>query len=557
MSILAVPYGRLRWGNLVEQARLNRVAGAAALLALGLFIALAPLEITLVLLMGSGLALLILLRPVVGLCLLALVLPFSQMRQLSLAGARVGAAEALLGLTLAAWLARMAARRTPRPPSGGTAPLKGGRTCFPHPPLLLPFLAFIGAQLLSLLASRSLRESLPELLKWVEMLTLYLFIASEVKRRHVPWIIGATLVAGSAQALLGTYQFLRQVGPEPFILMGRFMRAYGTFNQPNPYAGYLGLIAPLALSLALWALGCVWEGLRHGPRRLPPDMARRWAALGLFGGTAALLVAGIGMSWSRGAWLGLAAGAVVVSALRSRRAMMLFLLLVALACALAILGGFGLLPGALTGRLAGLGEHIQYATDPDMARVEITDANFAVLERVAHWRAAWGMFSDHPWLGVGIGNYAVAYPAYALPRWSDPLGHAHNIYLHFLAETGLLGLVTYLLFWIMAMAQAWKAKCRRYDYTKDSASLAHCPKESDINYTKFTPAPESMTTRSASLHSETQTKKGVRDGYAKAIAIGVLGVIAHLTVHSLVDNLYVQGIYLHIAILLGVLEVQG
>ena len=45
--------------------------------------------------------------------------------------------------------------------------------------------------------------------------------------------------------------------------------------------------------------------------------------------------------------------------------------------------------------------------------------------------------------------------------------------------------------------------------------------------------------------------------YAKTIAVGVLGVIVYLTVHSLVDNLYVQGIYLHIAILLGLLEARG
>jgi len=36
---------------------------------------------------------------------------------------------------------------------------------------------------------------------------------------------------------------------------------------------------------------------------------------------------------------------------------------------------------------------------------------------MAHWQAAWEMFAAHPWPRVGIGNYAVAYPSYALPRW--------------------------------------------------------------------------------------------------------------------------------------------
>ncbi|MDH7485403.1 MAG: O-antigen ligase family protein [Anaerolineae bacterium] len=487
MNIRTAPFGRLCWHNLIGPGRLKQLAGGAALLALGLLVALAPLEMTLALLIGGGLALLVLCHPVIGLGLLALILPFSQVRQVSLAGAQVGLAEALLALTLAAWLLRMAARREVR---------------VSHPPLLLPFLALIGVQLLSLLASRSLRESLPELLKWVEMLLVYLFVASQVRPRHVPWIVAAMLLAGSAQALLGAYQFLRQVGPEAFVLLGRFMRAYGTFSQPNPYAGYLGLIAPLALSLALWALGRVWDGLRQGPRRLPADMIRRWATLGFFGAAMVLLIAGMGMSWSRGAWLGLAAAVVVVGGLRSRRAALGFALLAIVVCIFAILGRAGVLPGALGGRLAGLGEYVQYATDPNLARVEITDANFAVLERVAHWRAAWAMFSDHPWLGVGIGNYAVAYSAYSLPHWRDALGHAHNIYLHVLAETGLLGLAAYLIFWVVAIVRIWQARAPQNDY-------------------------------------------------AKAVAIGVLGVIAHLTVHNLVDNLYVQGMYLHVAILLG------
>ena len=506
VSTQTISYGWLRWRSLLRQGRLKQMAAAVALLALGLLLALAPLEVALLLLMGSSLALLVLRHPVIGLCLLALILPFSQVRQVSLAGAQVGLAEALLALTLAAWLLGIAARRG-RPPSGGTATENGGRGDLPHPPLLLPFLALIGVQLLSLLASRSLRESLPELLKWAEMLLVYLFVASQVRPRHVPWIVTAVLLAGSAQALLGAYQFLRRVGPEAFVLLGRFMRAYGTFSQPNPYAGYLGLVAPLALSLTLWALGRVWDGLRQGPRRLPADMICRWATLGFFGGVTVLLVAGMGMSWSRGAWLGLAAALVVVSGLRSRRAALGFVLLAILVCVFAILGNLGPLSSALGGRLAGLGEYVRYATDPDLARVEITDANFAVLERVAHWRAAWGMFSDHPWLGVGIGNYAVAYPAYSLPHWRDALGHAHNIYLHVLAETGLLGLAAYLIFWIVAIVRIWQARTSQSDY-------------------------------------------------AKAVAIGVLGVIAHLTVHNLVDNLYVQGMYLHVAILLG-LPVKG
>jgi putative inorganic carbon (HCO3(-)) transporter len=159
-------------------------------------------------------------------------------------------------------------------------------------------------------------------------------------------------------------------------------------------------------------------------------------------------------------------------------------------------------------RLTDLGDHVRYAIGGDVSAVEITDANFAVLERVAHWQAAWRMFTAHPWLGVGIGNYAKAYASFALPRWSEPLGHAHNIYLHFLAETGLLGLAAYLVLIASAAAQLWRART-------------------------------------------------VSRGFSRALAIGALAMLAHLAVHSLVDNLYVQGTYLHVAAVLGIAHVAA
>src|SRR5262249_35173659 len=78
----------------------------------------------------------------------------------------------------------------------------------------------------------------------------------------------------------------------------------------------------------------------------------------------------------------------------------------------------------------------------------ITDPNYAVLERLAHWQAAIGMMNDNPWLGVGFGAYEVAYPRYALMNWPMALGHAHNYYLNLLAETGIVGFSGYVVAWI-------------------------------------------------------------------------------------------------------------
>lgn len=68
------------------------------------------------------------------------------------------------------------------------------------------------------------------------------------------------------------------------------------------------------------------------------------------------------------------------------------------------------------------------------------------------WRGAWNLFKQHPILGTGVETFAYTY------YWVRPVTHnyvsewdflynkAHNEYLNFLANSGLLGLLTYLAF---------------------------------------------------------------------------------------------------------------
>ena len=219
------------------------------------------------------------------------------------------------------------------------------------------------------------------------------------------------------------------------------MRAYGTFGQPNPYAGYLGYLFPVAASLTLSA----FDRWRRGREPIHLALAAACGAL-----TGALLM-GIIMSWSRGAWLGVFAGSFVVIALRSRRSATLAIGAMIVLTLFIAAFGTGWMPGIIAGRVNDLGSYIG---GPDPARTEITDANFAVLERLAHWRAGQRMFADHPWLGVGIGNYGTAYDDYASPHWYLPLGHAHNVFINFLAEVGAVGFAAFIVFWL---GVAWLA----------------------------------------------------------------------------------------------------
>jgi O-antigen ligase len=393
-------------------------------------------------------------------------------------GIRIGPAsttDLLLAASLALWFASFVTR-TRQP-------------YVPHPPLW-PVALYILVLYLSSLGALNLAEALTEMVKWIEFAAILLLVPSALPPKMVPWLVGALLAAAALQGVYGLYQFVFRIGPEWFLIQGRFMRAGGVFGQPNPFGAYLGLSLPVAASLALWSLTALLS--RWSLSRLA------WALFYIL--AACAISAGLVASWSRGAWLGAAGALIVVLAFYNRRTALLLGLALLVLATTALLGALNpaWIPAAIAGRIGGIPAYLGFV---NVLTLDVNDDNFAVIERVAHWVAALRMWEIAPWLGVGPGNYASAYAEVALPRWSDPLGHAHNIYLNVLGESGLLGLGAFLLMWSLLVG-----------WLSQQLSLL-LPSQS----------------------------------WSRALAVGVLGVLAHLAIHSFFDNLFVQGIYLHIA----------
>jgi O-antigen ligase len=82
--------------------------------------------------------------------------------------------------------------------------------------------------------------------------------------------------------------------------------------------------------------------------------------------------------------------------------------------------------------------------------------------RLSVWHDAIRMFKAHPVTGVGLGTFDdVAFSladATVDPHFYRQGWHAHNVYLHLLAETGLVGFAAYAYLWLViltSLARAW------------------------------------------------------------------------------------------------------
>lgn len=65
------------------------------------------------------------------------------------------------------------------------------------------------------------------------------------------------------------------------------------------------------------------------------------------------------------------------------------------------------------------------------------------MERICLWQSAWSIFKDYPIFGVGLDNFNNIYrDGYMMPLAKNPaLNSPHNIFLHYMAEAGIVGLL--------------------------------------------------------------------------------------------------------------------
>lgn len=276
-------------------------------------------------------------------------------------------------------------------------------------PLWPPVLVFSAVTILSALLSGDPAASL-ESAKGL-LLVAALYVTADAVR--TPAAAGRFLFGLALAATVAAVVGLLQVGvcPGPGVpvagprwLYHRCDRAHGFFSIYMTLAGVLSLVLLAILPRLLPGVG----GLRR------------------FGAPWLVMLAGLVATYTRGAWIGFAAGVLTVAATvrRGRWLLVAGLLLLAGAALLA--------PRELRHRFLSM-------ADPDEAGIR---------ERVYMWRSGLAMWRERPVLGIGPGGVKREYPRYALPEAvKKRTGHVHNTPLQILVERGVLGLAAWLAIW--------------------------------------------------------------------------------------------------------------
>jgi O-antigen ligase len=278
----------------------------------------------------------------------------------------------------------------------------------PHP----AYIAFLLGQIVTILGLLVAQDTFVVIKLWVTwsaFLAISMFIAS-AEIRQIKIIIYCLCIAGTMLALEsiahGTNQTLVNGG------RAATDRAQGSFTHPAQLAFWLLLSISPTLILAM----IVRPSLR------PVVLA-----------AAALSIAGLLLTLTRGAVVGFAGSLfVLLFWARFRRFALVLLALAAVYTA------------------------VNFNTIAHSREISVVTTRLSTVsqgasaggERLLIWKTAPSIIAAHPLLGVGAGNFYTVSLAYGLSEDGLPFEHAHDLALTIAAERGLFALA--LLIWFLA-----------------------------------------------------------------------------------------------------------
>jgi O-antigen ligase len=306
------------------------------------------------------------------------------------------------------------------------------------------------------------------------------------------WDMRNWLINHTVEILHGVRTFkVFASGDNNWILINGPLRAVGTFPTPMGLGQYLFVSLFLAITLIITAPTSLYVFTRKTPKSNPnPPVDSLLSVKNRTELMFCYLVLGLDLiteiaTYSRGAWFGTILGLVVAVGLSlllksqpgnanpkplvtnrwqrnlKKLAAPLLIILIITVVAYLVQGKLPLpYPKDKTVQNSSYGDN-QTSIDQRMKDTFEAD-NESNQVRFTVWKYAIDLFEQHPIFGRGLGTFAVGDSTEIASQPKDLQSalysstYAHNIYLDFLAETGLVGLLGYLLLIWATVYYAWQ-----------------------------------------------------------------------------------------------------
>jgi O-antigen ligase len=302
-------------------------------------------------------------------------------------------------------------------------------------------------------------QTVSHLLLLVTYLTAFYLVLVVCEDRKAKKRLVYSLVAlGAFEAFYGLVQYLTG-WQQIFAYVKKYYLedATGTYINRNHFAGFLEMMLPLTVALALRLGGNLRRAAQHSESR----------ARSLLSATELLPLV----------FLLFLAAAICTALVFSRSRMGIISTLASLIVVLALAGSSSLSKRtravvAVLFFLGVIGIVVWVGSDPVIMRFENLGQEYSQTgqNRVSIWRDTLKLIQGHPLIGTGLGTFSVAYTSVQTAFLNLFVDHAHCDYLQVVSELGLPGgiLVFGSIFWMLVRA------VRRYRRAESRFDTAVC-----------------------------------------------------------------------------------
>ncbi|MFN8455462.1 MAG: O-antigen ligase family protein [Anaerolineae bacterium] len=288
------------------------------------------------------------------------------------------------------------------------------------------FLAYGGVWLASIVVAKDQAIVIDRVIDFIKDFAILLCVVYVLSERPDGWkrLIWLIIISAGVLAGLGAYQALTGNTHQTFFGFSKYVIAQivegsedsGRLNGPLDDPNFWGQTLVSILPLALYRL-----------------LDEQKIILKIIAALSALFIAlAILNTYSRGAFMAMMLVLLLVAIERRIK----FSLIVSIIPAVFLIMQF--LPAGFTDRL----QTLSIFTNEDSN----VQSEVSFRGRSSEMMSGLNMFADHPFLGVGVGNYIQHYQKYASRlglEYRTEGRRAHSTYLEIAAETGLPGLITF------------------------------------------------------------------------------------------------------------------
>jgi putative inorganic carbon (HCO3(-)) transporter len=327
-------------------------------------------------------------------------------------------------------------------------------------PFIITFVLFLIASVVSLVKAVSLTPGIMEIARYLSYVVLFLIVVKVrfTKEQYIQFAKAfgaAALIVG----LFGIFQYvfnfsLNKAGL--YALEEAKGRVDSTLVNPNYYSAFLNFIIP-----SLFLLAVVYF----------KDKKVQLAMFAFY----SIYVINLILTYTRAAWVTMACAFIMMILIMPKKFAKHFFKPHILAAFTVLLVSVYFMPDVQSRTNSAIyaiqklvfpnshyaigdpGDHSdedgEYGEEVDEEQQEDDETtNRAVVSRVTLWKTGWVMYKDNPVLGVGMGNYYVRYKEFVTKYPELDIGHdaysVHNSYLKVAAETGTIGILSFLSIYI-------------------------------------------------------------------------------------------------------------